>query len=906
MNDPDDLLYLCATSRLARRLQLAGGEGRRTWRPPAAMALDVWFQAQTEAALLSGVLPPRRTLTPLAERLLWEKLIGAALDASGEAGALFDITGLAAHAAEAEALRQVWSLPLAEMMAGGDEARAFARWRQSFRDELKAYGWQTQTDAHLAVLTALEGGHLALPAKVQLAGFDILTPLHERLVAALRQRGCAVEGPPNPGFPDGNADQQPCDDPAAECRAIAAWAAQQRRFDPQARLGIVVSDLAAYRERLTLALDAALHPELAAPEHAEAPRDYNLSLGRPLAGLPLADAALAWLSAGVKPQAVEQAVLSKLLRSPYGSDGVAEADARARLEARMRRKCPLRLGLDALYGLALPMREALPRWLADLDRVRAVLSRPGARKRLPSQWGGFFTEILAAVGWPGSRGLSSHEYQAQAAFAECLADLKAFDAIGGRIGAGDALAWVRRMARERLFQPQTRGEPPIQVLGVLESAGLPFSALWVAGFDAAHWPGEARPNPLLPAALQRRHGVTHASAEVEGRFARQVYTRLRGSAPVVHFSWARVDDEGRERAASALLAGVPLRVPGPGPVSPVAESVAQESIALDSLDDPCGPPIPAGEEVSGGTALLAAQAVCPAWAFYRYRLGACALETPVQGLDEAGRGSLLHAVQEAFWGRIDSSAALAALTEADEAAAVVVAVADGIAAFEAKNGALKPRFRALEAERLAALLRQWLALERTRTTDFRVEARETPVELDLEGMHFSLLIDRIDRLADGSLAVLDYKTGRADMKEWWGARIRAPQLPLYATLARFAPQDSGDVPVTAVAFAHVKADKMRFVGVADATGRLPGLQVVGQGNGRNTPPYADWTALKQAWQEGLTALAREFRTGHAEVRFERLADLRYCEVKPLLRLAEAEGLMPGAEVELETEGGADV
>jgi exodeoxyribonuclease-5 len=40
------------------------------------------------------------------------------------------------------------------------------------------------------------------------------------------------------------------------------------------------------------------------------------------------------------------------------------------------------------------------------------------------------------------------------------------------------------------------------------------------------------------------------------------------------------------------------------------------------LHDAKAPAVGEGERVRGGTGLLKAQALCPAWAFYQYRLGA--------------------------------------------------------------------------------------------------------------------------------------------------------------------------------------------------------------------------------------------------------------------------------------------
>ena len=53
----------------------------------------------------------------------------------------------------------------------------------------------------------------------------------------------------------------------------------------------------------------------------------------------------------------------------------------------------------------------------------------------------------------------------------------------------------------------------MQVLGLLESAGLAFDHLWVCGLTEDEWPISARPHPLIAPALQRKAGIPQASPE---------------------------------------------------------------------------------------------------------------------------------------------------------------------------------------------------------------------------------------------------------------------------------------------------------------------------------------------------------------------------------------------------------
>jgi exodeoxyribonuclease-5 len=448
---------------------------------------------------------------------------------------------------------------------------------------------------------------------------------------------------------------------------------------------------------------------------------------------------------------------------------------------------------------------------------------------------------------------------------------------------------LSQLCQQRIFQPETRGRPAIQVLGVLESAGLEFDALWVLGMNDDLWPPPPRPNPLLPAELLRAAGAAHASAEVELDFAQRVHARLCVAAADVTFSYARADGN-RVLRPSPLIAGMPPAGDAPGGVATLARQLGNAAgAACERVDDALAPPVGEGEKVPGGSWLLRAQAICPAWAYYQYRLGGEAMDAPVEGLDPAARGTLAHAALEAFWKAVRTSAALAGLGEAARRQAIQEAVTTALDTFEAERRVTLPvRFRKLEAARLHRLLDVWLGVEDKRALEFEVIACEQSAEIDIEEIRVRLVVDRIDRLVDGRQIILDYKTGASiDIKNWGGQRISEPQLPIYAALVN----DN----VAAVAFAKVLLDKPAFAGVADESDILPGVLGIADARQKIFDPaeLPDWIAVVTHWRERLHAVAREVRAGQAGVMFADEKALQYCEVLPLLRLPERRRLLAG-------------
>ncbi|MDE2440235.1 MAG: PD-(D/E)XK nuclease family protein [Betaproteobacteria bacterium] len=882
-------LTLCATTRLAQTLRGERPAGQRVWPTRQALTLDQWLAGLADEAQLSGFADLPAMLDPFAERLLWEKVIAGSLT---EAAPLFDIQGMAASAAEAQALSRVWKLQPGSAQLS-EEARLFAGWQADFDRRCRANGWIDVAGLHRRLIALIESGHFALPGTVVFVGFDRFTPLERDLMTALAGRGVGIEQVPMAFYATSRQSFLACADLDAECAAVVTWARQRLAENPGVRLGIVAPDLAGMRDRLEFMLDDVLHPALLRPDAAEHPRCFNFSLGRALSDLPLVHIALELLALGASRAKVEQGRLSALLLASGWSAAEAEADGRARLDAAVRRDLPYFTTLRAMLSLAERLAVTAPPLCPQTVAALAAFvdtTEHAPRKQPPGRWAAVFRAALSAAGWPGDRPLSSHEFQARRAFGEVLDGLGRFDALLGPLEFTEAVRRLSQLCRQRLFQPETRGQPAIQVLGVLESAGLRFDGLWVMGMNDDQWPPPPRPNPLLPAELLRAVGASHASAEVELDFARRVHERLTLAAPEVRFSYAQADGN-RLLRPSPLLKGLESAVAEVPDIDTVARRMADESKdAVDMLVDAVAPPVAVGEKVSGGSWLLRAQAICPAWAYYQFRLGGEAMDEPVEGLDPAARGTLVHEALEAFWNEMRSSTTLANLSEVARQQAIDQAVARALQSFEMdRRMTLPARFRELEAARLHKLLDLWLTIEAKRGLPFEVIACEQAAEVEIEGIKVKMVVDRIDRLADGRQVIIDYKTGASiDTKNWAGERITEPQLPIYAALV--------NDEVAAVVFAKVLLDKPAFAGVADEKDILPGVQGIGDDKQKIFDPaeFPDWIAVITHWRERLHAVASEVKAGVAGVSFADEKELQYCEVLPLLRLPERRRLLAAA------------
>ena len=854
---------LTVNRRLSR--ELSGRFARRRvergelwWETPAILPLSAWIVARHDEALVSGA-SARARLSPLVARRRWSEIVARRHES------LLDIDSAALEAMRAWQLGHAWDCLPDEDDYLSDDQFEWRRWSEAYRERLDEEHLVDAATLPDHIAAVFRDGAIEAPARLVLAGFISPTPQERRVLAALGEAGTEVlvvgDGTPvKPrclSWPDGRT----------ELRAIAGEVRRRLEAEPDAVLGVIVPDLDARRDEVLRAFDRCFFP-LAAPHEIErVGRPYDVSLGQPLAEAPVVRAAL--LALRLTFGSLPSHGLSALLLSPYLRDAEAECRERERLERRLRE---WRVRSMPLGKLAARLAEgsALRKSLFALDRRVRPLRR--GRRSAISDWADRFGEALRSWGWPGEE-LASEEYQAVQALHGSLDDLQSLED-GGTVTLGEALDALRRLVRERVFQPETP-EVPIRILGRLESHGLRFDALWVSGLDSEHWPPGGTPSPFLPMARQKSVGMPEASPEARLALARAEFTHWCASSPEMIASHA-LERDGKPLVPAAALADIE---PGTFEAEDPAERV-REAVALESLDDALGPPLAASAAVRGGARLLEDQAQCPFRAFARHRLELRPLEEAGLGPDPRQRGTSLHLTLETFWRRTVSHAALLALDEAALRERIEACVDEALATDEFMDTTL----RALERVRLVRLVTEWIETVERPRPPFEVVDFEREVTFEHGGIEVTLRIDRIDRVGD-RLVVIDYKTGTRDsIRRWAERRLVSPQLPLYAL---------ADEALSGVAFARVVPFDTRFLGIAADDSLLPD---VGLGPRHDEREWPEWRAL---WREALDRVAGEVRAGEAGV--SPLADAcGFCELRGLCRI-DPEALL-GAGTD---EGGAD-
>jgi probable DNA repair protein len=756
------------------------------------------------------------------EQMLWERII-----LESPAGAtLLQIPETARKAMDTWRLIAEYRLPLDGSFEASEDWAAFASWAREFRRRCETNRWLEAPG-----LSDFLQGRVPRPKEVFLAGFDEITPRQTEFLEALGEWRAV----PTKEY-SGAIERRKLGDSSDEIHSAAAWARALLEKDPETQIGIIVApDITRLRPNIDRILGEILGEGV-----------FHLSVGPLLSDYPLVHSALLMLEFAAGALPLPRAGM--LLRSPFLGGSEKEWGKRAQLDAKLRKNGIWELSLSRLLEET-----------GNCPQLQRVLRKCDKRLReipdeqLPSEWSGCIEDLLEAFGWPGDRAPSSVEFQTIEAWRGLLSSLASLDLTAPQVNIEQVIDWLNQQASNIRFQIEDEGAP-VQVMGMLEAAGLSFDHLWIMGLHDEALPGPANPNPFLPTSLQLRHRLPHSSAERELEFATKLMDRLLASAPDIVLSYPQTEGD-------RTLAPSPLVPDGLWLEAEERHIPVYASAPFDELADETGPVLQG--DSTGGASIFKDMAACAFRSFAKHRLGARPLEETDLGLSYRDRGTTVHKALEVIWAELGSHARLMQLSPGE----LDALIARGADAAAAKLG---PGIgRDLEKQRLQRLLGEWLDIEKSRP-EFSVAGIEAERAIAIAGLQVKVRADRVDALPDGREIILDYKTGQLKSRGWEGERPDEPQLPLYCV--------TNERPVAGAAFALIRTGELQFRGSGAALPRMIKMKM---------DPPLPFDAQIEEWRRVLERLAEEFRAGRAQVD-PKPGACDNCGLRALCRIRELE------------------
>lgn len=891
-------LILTPNQRLAQQIQLQADHLRRqageeSWSPRPVMAISNWLQLVWDNATASGQKPCNEywVLSAAEELELWRSAMLASLD--GE---------FIAPESAARQLMQAWQI-LCNWQVDirsdsqrtrfqlNDNCAFFLRVCERVLDDSRAVGAVCAAEIP-GLLAGLES---PLSENILLYGFEELLPVHEYLLKqwAIPHASVQLKIAANDGEQPLEVLRAPTFD--SEITAAAQWAHRVVSEDKSARVAVIVPQLENRRAQLEFCFESVFAAEARNPYSRRQVPPFNISAGVPLASTSLVQSALMLLSLIQRP--IASTALPQFLYSPFYAHAYGSVHAELyQLEHRLRGYGDSELSIDAIAREA--ERLFASRNESETDKstcIELLLQTLSACRRMARDQGSMvfddqlntFMQQLSVAGWPGVRTADSVEYQQLSSFVKAISSCHALAHLRfgstSKVSPTESLKLLEQVLKAEVFQAQT-SDTRVQVLGLLEGAGLPFTHVRLCDFSLGQWPANPGPSAFIPYALQRELRMPHCDAQREADFSQRLFRRYQQQAGVLSCSYA-LDDGTTELLPSTLLRNVPTNE------LEIDVAAGQEQTGLlkspaDSASMNSGAnllPVSVLEDIRGTTGLLTDQAACPFKAFTRHRLHVRHFEQVRLGLDGRERGIILHDAMEAFWRKAAAQNTLTRETEDKLQERVEEAVGSAISSAKRRlAGRQALAYLGIEEVRLNNVIFQWLQNEVLRTP-FSVMDLEVAFETEIAGRPAQLRVDRVDLLEDGSLLLLEYKSGAVSENDTMQQPLLAPQLALYLLRYRSASgqQASGGAVCkideqfsTWMGFGHAKYTDMplqrRLLKHEQDEERRDEL----------------WTEQLELWERELDRLELSFTDGDAIVDPAKgLATCRQCDYASICRYA---------------------
>ena len=313
------------------------------------------------------------------------------------------------------------------------------------------------------------------------------------------------------------------------------------------------------------------------------------------------------------------------------------------------------------------------------------------------------------------------------------------------IAPTDAPIALRDAMEEIAVRPPYGGHARVQVLGLLESRMNRAELVICAGLNEGVWPARGSVDALLAPPVLRALGVPGADFRI-GLSAHDLAGAM--GAPEVVLSHALRDEAGPAIPSRFLLRVQALlgeMLPRHEEHDAVALARAMtRALPAKRYPRPAPDPAPAQRDVDISATALDRLLGDP-YQFYADRImGLKDLDALDADPSAPWQGTVAHTILQRWHEarKENPSAELAPVMEAvlDEANA-------------------DPLMRGLWQPRLEAALR-WIEETVTQYSGREVLGVETKGAMTFEGVHVHGRADRIDRLEDGTLAIIDYKTGK--------------------------------------------------------------------------------------------------------------------------------------------------
>ena len=856
MHSEQKPIYLCRNSKEAYKLSQHFDSKERVW------ALHDFINNLFKKH--PNIKMSYRVLNGVEEKLLWESSIKQYKKSFFD---LSNIENLSETAMQANRLIDQFNIGENTLKSEerSEEHAFFNAWRLLFKKHCSDKNVITFNSLLKISEEHIRNGDISIEHPICFVNFELTTPIEDSFIEACKTQVDIELFKTSQIKP--YIESRVFLNEEHESMQIVEWCKTQ--IENNKKILIVTPQLDQIIDRLTSMLDKTFHPETFTPSLSQEKRIYQFSLNTPLFHLSMVYLNLKLIELAARGTSKINEIKNILSHSGW-SDG-KELCQRYKLINHLERKRRGSIStkdLIEMSELIEGLNNETPFLKIHLNHIHASHHK-WRTKRSPSEWIKTFDEYLKNIQSSLLAPKDSFEESIYEAWSKTNETISSLDNLMGEISIQEMLDIFQYYLKKTTHQHKHQGNFKIDILGFHETTYENYDATWIMNLNEHHWPTPHQYNPFIPIKIQHdSHINTHEKRHLN---ASKILDKFTHTSPFVTLSYAKKMGEEEifpsptlhDFVSSKLLEDINFKF----------KKNEFNHEFIEYIEDSTSTNIKVQQTVKSGIKLLEAQSICPAWAFYEFRLGARKIEEEdEENLTTRIRGNLFHKTLEQFWTENNSASLVRALNEKELAKKIQSITHKNIAIEKKKYPRILPEFFNIEEIRLISYLEKWIQHELKRG-DFEVKETEKNIPIHLGCLNFNIKIDRIDEVNQKNI-VIDYKSGATKtINEWFLNAYGELQMPFYALFA-------SNKPIDAIAIGIINSPKPQWIGIGRDRGLLQGIKDAA------AIDYQSWDDLIGFWKYRIDEASKSYESGNAAIKFTREKDMAYCQVKPILRLPE--------------------
>ncbi len=417
--------------------------------------------------------------------------------------------------------------------------------------------------------------------------------------------------------------------------------------------------------------------------------------------------------------------------------------------------------------------QSCPLFIQFLERFNQFINQRKGNKKF-TYWVKIVNDFLQDIDWLGDRVQSSLQDKVFQSWSSVCDSLCSLDALSlGEISFHDFSYHLSRKL-EVIEMRYAEESSNLFVLEPEQVSCVQPTHLWLIGISSGQPRFKNKSSNLLPLDPQIKAMVPGIDSAVDFQLKQKLFDSFLKNKAEVIVSYSEYT-KGIKNLKSPFLDREPL-IYQSSEISknqrPLLSPIDYENLRGAHFNDE--------GNINGSVSFFADQAACPFRGYAIHRLGSKTMDEPSPGISKKSQGILVHDVLADLWGDIKSIENLRS-KNLDELTRVISISIENVFRKTKNLIICEAPIIDIEKNRIKKLVLNWLEFEK-RSENFKVIAVEKKVRGKIFNIDISCRLDRLDQLANGSLRVIDYKTGAFSKGDLEPPRINAPQLYLYCML----------------------------------------------------------------------------------------------------------------------------